>query len=141
MATTVLMMVSILDVMYVSRTNMLSGVRIEWCKTRARALRWTEEVELLKEEMVRVVRFFNWEVQRWEERRSRCVGESSADIEGLQAYAARQADIRRRLASHFCGLWDPYLPRTHDLSLPIRSPERELQLPDLTIPDVPLDGY
>lgn len=114
-------------------------MRIEWCKSRARALRWTEEIELLTEEMGRVIRFFNWEVQRWEERRSRCVGGSAADTEGLQAYAARQADIRRRLANHFGGLWGPYLPQ--DLSLSITSPECELQLPDLTIPDVPLDGY
>ncbi|KAG1720353.1 uncharacterized protein EDB91DRAFT_1240417 [Suillus paluster] len=117
------------------------GVCIEWCKSRARALRWTEEIELLTEEMGRVVRFFNWEVQRWEEWRSHCVGGNSADTEGLQAYAARQADIRWRLANHFGCLWAPYLPQMLDLSLSITSPERELQLPDLTIPNVPLDGY
>ncbi|KAG2144236.1 hypothetical protein DEU56DRAFT_937900 [Suillus clintonianus] len=115
------------------------GVRIEWCKSRARALRWMEEVELLTEEMGRVIRFFGWEVQRWEERISRCVGESSANTEGLRAYAARQADIRRRLAGHFRGLWAPYLPQTLELPLPIISPQGELQLPDLTIPDIPLD--
>ncbi|KAG1724893.1 uncharacterized protein EDB91DRAFT_1087320 [Suillus paluster] len=117
------------------------SVHIEWCKSHARALRWTEEIELLMEEMGRVVHFFNWEVQRWEEWRSHCVGGSSADTEGLQAYAARQADIRQRLANHFGRLWAPYLPQMLDLSLFIISPERELQLPDLTIPDVPLDGY
>ncbi|KAG1845839.1 hypothetical protein F4604DRAFT_1884248 [Suillus subluteus] len=37
------------------------GVRIEWCKTRARALRWSEEVELLREEMRRVLQFFAWQ--------------------------------------------------------------------------------
>lgn len=98
-----------------------------------------EEVELLTEEMGRVIRFFGWEVQRWEERISRCVGESSANMEGLRAYAARQADIRRRLAGHFRGLWAPYLPQTLELPLPIISPQGELQLPDLTIPDIPLD--
>ncbi|KAG0691527.1 hypothetical protein DFH29DRAFT_1010861 [Suillus ampliporus] len=37
------------------------GVRIEWCKSRARALRWSEEVELLREEMRRVLQFFAWQ--------------------------------------------------------------------------------
>ncbi|KAG2742314.1 hypothetical protein P692DRAFT_20811856 [Suillus brevipes Sb2] len=34
--------------------------RIEWCKARARAMRWAEEVELLKEEMRRILQFFEW---------------------------------------------------------------------------------
>ncbi|KAG2105070.1 uncharacterized protein F5147DRAFT_746489 [Suillus discolor] len=36
------------------------GVQIEWCKSRARALQWLEEVELLREEMCRVLQFFAW---------------------------------------------------------------------------------
>ncbi|KAG1781389.1 hypothetical protein EV702DRAFT_1177583 [Suillus placidus] len=102
---------------------MMEGINCNGDESTDDALRWTEEIELLMEEMGRVVRFFNWEVQRWEEWRT------------------QQADIRRRLANHFGGLWAPYLPQTLDLSLSITSPERELQLPDLTIPDVPLDGY
>lgn len=34
--------------------------RIEWCKSRARASRWAEEVELLQEEMRRVAEFLSW---------------------------------------------------------------------------------
>ncbi|KAG1838304.1 hypothetical protein DFJ58DRAFT_718771 [Suillus subalutaceus] len=34
----------------------VDGVRVEWCKSRARALRWGEEVDLLQEEMHRA----NW---------------------------------------------------------------------------------
>ncbi|KIK33973.1 hypothetical protein CY34DRAFT_98753 [Suillus luteus UH-Slu-Lm8-n1] len=63
------------------------GVRIEWCKSRARALRWSEEVELLKEEMRRVLQFFAWQAAWWEEQGNRRVGECTAHIEGLQAYA------------------------------------------------------
>ncbi|KAG1861320.1 hypothetical protein F4604DRAFT_1684122 [Suillus subluteus] len=37
-----------------------NGVRIEWCKSHVRALRWLEEVELLMEEMHRVLQFFAW---------------------------------------------------------------------------------
>ncbi|KAG1904044.1 uncharacterized protein F5891DRAFT_1126943 [Suillus fuscotomentosus] len=83
------------------------GVRIEWCKT---------QVELLTEEMRRVLEFFTWQQARWEEQGKACVGECAADIEGLRAYAARQANIRRGLADHF------------------RLAEHSL--PDLMIPDI-----
>ncbi|KAG1888370.1 hypothetical protein F4604DRAFT_1916291 [Suillus subluteus] len=110
------------------------GVRIEWCKTRARALRWSEEVELLTEEMRRVLEFFTWQQARWEEQGKACVGECAADIEGLRAYAARQANIRRRLADHFRVLWAPFL----SLEGPIDPPPQlaEHSLPDLMIPDI-----
>ncbi|KAF9012930.1 hypothetical protein BDZ89DRAFT_1142716 [Hymenopellis radicata] len=36
-------------------------VRIEWSKALARKTRWTEEVEILKEEMRRVLRSLRWE--------------------------------------------------------------------------------
>ncbi|KAG1866963.1 hypothetical protein C8R48DRAFT_599724 [Suillus tomentosus] len=35
-------------------------LRIEWCKSRAHASRWAEEVELLQEEMRRVAEFLSW---------------------------------------------------------------------------------
>ncbi|KIJ89975.1 hypothetical protein K443DRAFT_55668, partial [Laccaria amethystina LaAM-08-1] len=37
------------------------SVRIEWAKARARYLRWSEEVQLLKEEMRRVRKTLEWE--------------------------------------------------------------------------------
>ncbi|KAG2354774.1 hypothetical protein BDR07DRAFT_1545883, partial [Suillus spraguei] len=33
--------------------TILLALRIEWCKSRARAMRWVEEVQLLQEEMRR----------------------------------------------------------------------------------------
>ncbi|KAG2119820.1 uncharacterized protein F5147DRAFT_742104 [Suillus discolor] len=86
-----------------------NGVRIEWCKSHARALRWSEEVELLREEMRRVLQFFTWQAAWWEERGRHNVGECAADAEGLQAYATQQANLRHRLAEHFRVLWLPYL--------------------------------
>ncbi|KAK0440544.1 hypothetical protein EV421DRAFT_1737210 [Armillaria borealis] len=41
------------------------ALRIEWCKTRAWAHRWREEVILLEEEMKRVKAFFAWEGRTW----------------------------------------------------------------------------
>ncbi|KIK35562.1 hypothetical protein CY34DRAFT_16941 [Suillus luteus UH-Slu-Lm8-n1] len=111
-----------------------NGVRIEWCKTCARALRWSEEVELLTKEMRRVLEFFTWQQARWEEQGKACIGECAADIEGLRAYAARQANICRRLADHFRVLWAPFL----SLEGPIDPPPQlaKHSLPDLMIPNV-----
>jgi hypothetical protein len=35
-------------------------VHIEWAKTRAWAMRWAEEVDLLEEEMQHIVEFLRW---------------------------------------------------------------------------------
>ncbi|KAG2108875.1 hypothetical protein DEU56DRAFT_874521 [Suillus clintonianus] len=116
------------------------GVRIEWCKSRARALRWSEEVELLREEMRRVLQFFAWQAAWWEDQGKRRVGECAAHAEGLYAYAVRQANLRRRMADDFRILWSPYLsPHALPQALPINPPSQlsELSLPDLTIPDIP----
>ncbi|KAG2743901.1 hypothetical protein P692DRAFT_20878551 [Suillus brevipes Sb2] len=98
------------------------GVRIEWCKSCVRALRWSEEVELLTEEMCRVLEFFTWQQAWWEEQGRACIWECAADIEGL-------------LADHFHVLWAPFL----SLEGPIDpSPQlAEHSLPDLMIPDIP----
>ncbi|EAU92238.2 hypothetical protein CC1G_10124 [Coprinopsis cinerea okayama7 len=45
-----------------------SDLRLEWCKTRARAHRWQEECLLLAEEIRRVEATFRWEGKRWRER-------------------------------------------------------------------------
>lgn len=114
---------------------MLQGVRIEWCKSRARALRWSEEVELLREEMRRVIQFFAWQAAWWEGQGKRRVGESVAHAEGLQAYAGRQANLRHRMADYFRTLWSPYLS-PQALLIDPSSQLPELSLPDLTIPDI-----
>ncbi|EIW81617.1 hypothetical protein CONPUDRAFT_73294 [Coniophora puteana RWD-64-598 SS2] len=44
------------------------GLRVEWLKARARAQRWEEEVDLLKEEMRRVRAFLEHRAQWWDER-------------------------------------------------------------------------
>jgi hypothetical protein len=44
------------------------ALRIEWCRSRARAMCFSEKVELLNEEMRRVLAFLEWESHRWEER-------------------------------------------------------------------------
>ncbi|KAG2114604.1 uncharacterized protein F5147DRAFT_743818 [Suillus discolor] len=81
------------------------SVRVEWCKARARANRWSEEVELLFEEMRRVIAFLRWQAEWWSERHSSRVPESPAEQEGLAAYACRQAALRLSLVASFQDLW------------------------------------
>jgi hypothetical protein len=128
------MMVSVFFDPYVHELMVMQGVRIEWCKSRARALQWSEEVELLKEEMRRVLQFFAWQAAWWEEQGNRRVGECTAHTEGLQAYAVRQANLRHRMGDHFRILWSPYLSIQ---AFPINPPPQlPVSLPDLTIPDI-----
>ncbi|KAJ6448830.1 hypothetical protein C8R45DRAFT_1132718 [Mycena sanguinolenta] len=47
----------------VKATN--EGLRVEWGKAWARAHRWTEEVDLLEEEMRRILVFLQWKADWW----------------------------------------------------------------------------
>ncbi|KAH7904101.1 hypothetical protein BJ138DRAFT_1175416 [Hygrophoropsis aurantiaca] len=93
------------DVADTTDRGIADALRIEWNKARARAHRWQEEIQLLKEEMRRVLAFFGWQADWWDRQASRRTDVSAAHAEGLQAYAARQAWIRRNMANHFVKLW------------------------------------
>ncbi|TEB10416.1 hypothetical protein FA13DRAFT_1653193 [Coprinellus micaceus] len=82
-------------------------VRVEWAKSRARVQRYEEEILLVKEEMRRTLRFFNWKQADW---RKRWEAWGSVEIsqeyaEGLRAYAERQATICRNLHDSFLKKW------------------------------------
>lgn len=81
-------------------------MQAEWAKSRARANRWTEEVLLIKEEMRRTLTFLQWRAGWWDSKPSEWVGVTPQLKEGLQAYAHRQAEQQRNLATHFRRLWD-----------------------------------
>ncbi|KAK7046798.1 CxC2 domain-containing protein [Favolaschia claudopus] len=82
------------------------AVRVEWSKAKARRDRWMEEVDLLREEMRRVLRFLAWRAAWWEER-TVSAREVRGDLRaGLQAYAARQAAMARQIARRFKSAWD-----------------------------------
>ena len=95
-----------------------TALRIEWCKARARAMRWLEEVRLLVEEMRRVLQFLQWKGRFWELRAAflqhdvNTAEETTADlvgdhrllahrIEGAKAYGLQQASIQKGLHNHF----------------------------------------
>ncbi|KAG2738757.1 hypothetical protein P692DRAFT_20757584, partial [Suillus brevipes Sb2] len=89
-----------------SEYGLQDSLRVEWCKARARAHRWEEEVQLLNEERRRVLAFFEWQALWWEAQSSRRAFGSTEAAEGAVAYAHRQASLRRRLASHFKSIWE-----------------------------------
>ncbi|KAJ3734620.1 hypothetical protein DFJ43DRAFT_1137439 [Lentinula guzmanii] len=84
-------------------------VRVEWCKTHARAKRWMEEVGLLEEEKRRVLVSLEYHAKEWEGRATYddplSAGKDTTHMEGVRAYALSQAAVFRALAKRFVGLW------------------------------------
>ena len=85
---------------------MIPGLRCEWAKSKARAARWAEEVQLLVEEMRRVIAYLDWKAKWWREQGDARLGELEADIaDGVSAYAAKQAHIYTSMARSFAATW------------------------------------
>ena len=85
-------------------------LRVEWTTSFARLERWKEEVELLQEEMRRVVMFLKWKSQDWLAKAEDPRRATTPDIEsGLNAYARKQEAIYHDLAVSFTRLWRPAL--------------------------------
>ncbi|KAJ7711507.1 hypothetical protein B0H16DRAFT_1480292 [Mycena metata] len=83
-----------------------ASVRVEWCRARARKVRWEEEVWLVREEMRRVVRYLDWQAECW---RGRVDGRPDATREvreGVRAYALKQAAVHSRLGAFFQVVWN-----------------------------------
>jgi hypothetical protein len=86
------------------------GLRCEWAKSKARAARWAEEVELVVEEMRRVVTFLDWKAQWWKAQGNARSDYLGADLrDGVSAYAAKQAHIHSAMAQSFAARWYPAL--------------------------------
>ena len=81
-------------------------MRVQWTTSHARMERWSEEVELLQEEMRRVVAFLEWKSGHWLEKQGARLTMAAPSIQsGLQAYARKQAAIHHNLAVSFSKLW------------------------------------
>ncbi|KAJ7018432.1 hypothetical protein C8F04DRAFT_1277733 [Mycena alexandri] len=101
--------------------EMNEALRIEWAKTRARFLRQSEQLDLLEEEMRRILQFLWWRAGWWDERAGRRPQGPEEDVdrvpgvayapkhpsyaEGNVAYARRQAEILRTRAAQFEEMW------------------------------------
>lgn len=68
-------------------------------------MRWSEEVLILRQEMVRVLVFLTWHALWWERQALRRTGLSPEAAEGVAAYAYKQASIRRKIWTSFDTLW------------------------------------
>ncbi|KAJ7022824.1 hypothetical protein C8F04DRAFT_970935 [Mycena alexandri] len=80
------------------------SLRVEWSRAKARKKRWEEEVELLREEMRRVLRYLQWEQERWASLKVDSAQRTDITVElrhGLEAYAAKQVAWHRDLATLF----------------------------------------
>ena len=92
-----------------------NSMRAEWARSRARAERWEEEVDLLVEEMQRIIRFLESESAEWQARADRRVKMFTNlripfDLEdGVRAFAMHHVALYKDLASRFVALWTPLL--------------------------------
>ncbi|KIJ11640.1 hypothetical protein PAXINDRAFT_164080 [Paxillus involutus ATCC 200175] len=66
------------------------AIHLEWCKTRARANRRSEEAQLLFEEKHHILAFFNWHVKWWSQLTGTIETGDEAYEEGLRAYVQRK---------------------------------------------------
>lgn len=95
-----------LHLIWLSSNIDYAELRIEWCKARARAMRWSEEVLLLVEEMRRVVAYHTWHAEWWEQQSVGRQDLTPTEAEGAVAYAFRQAHIRVAIRDHCLKVWD-----------------------------------
>ncbi|TRM60856.1 hypothetical protein BD626DRAFT_538623 [Schizophyllum amplum] len=80
-----------------------------WLKALARKARWTEEVELLWEDMQRCLRSLEKESSVWRARALALNGRTVGHNSGMAAYALRQAAQWTRLRDNFLTEWNkPY---------------------------------
>jgi hypothetical protein len=81
-------------------------LRAEWCKSRARKTRATEEVLKVQEEMRRTLNYLEWRSAWWvakaEERSQGIRGDLS---EALRAYALEQSSLQLALHASFKATW------------------------------------
>ncbi|KAJ7712107.1 hypothetical protein B0H16DRAFT_1744534 [Mycena metata] len=76
------------------------SLQVEWAHAKARKNRWEEEVNLIREEMRRVLRYLEWETGVWEERAGMEREDLSPEVRaGLKAYALKRADMHRSLGA------------------------------------------
>lgn len=84
-------------------------IRVEWAKSRARSLRWKEEFLLVKEEMRRVIEWYEWKAAWWEKKASERVNGDPDILDGVIAYSHKQAHIVRQMAQRCAEIWIPVL--------------------------------
>lgn len=86
------------------------SMRVEWVKAQARVERWSEELLIVQEEMRRVLVYLRWKSDWWVDQGSkRVIDHDLALVDGIQAYAHKQAAIQTRVAERCAAHWLPVL--------------------------------
>lgn len=86
----------------------VTALRVEFLRSRARAHRFREEVLMILEEQRRVLVSLENDAVIWDRRQAASTtfpDKSPVTVAGLAAYAAEQADLKRRMKEHFRKLW------------------------------------
>ncbi|KAE9384956.1 hypothetical protein BT96DRAFT_788949, partial [Gymnopus androsaceus JB14] len=73
-----------------------------------RVRHWTEEIQLLQEEMKRCLLLLDKQANDWNAR-SVILEFQGAHAEGVAAYAHKQAVVQKLISSGFRNLWSKYL--------------------------------
>ena len=81
-------------------------MRVEWTKARARMKRWQEE-------MRRVVAWFEWKADWWEQQATRRTDAKLDILQGISAYAYKQANLFRHMATRCAAECRPMLASNH----------------------------
>ncbi|KAF9048976.1 hypothetical protein BJ165DRAFT_1464001 [Panaeolus papilionaceus] len=102
----------------------IEHVKAEWARCRARAARFIEEVELLVEEMNRILRFFAFLASEWDTR-ANLDGWGAlepATREALVAYAKKTASMYRQLEKSCRSKWSDLPAHVTRMSNIIKTP-------------------
>jgi hypothetical protein len=81
------------------------SMRVEWAKSRARMMRWEEELLIVQEEMRRVLVYLRWRAKWWRERSILRSHADSSMISGISGYAHKQAAICSQMAVRCASYW------------------------------------
>ncbi|KAJ6613229.1 hypothetical protein B0H10DRAFT_1951632 [Mycena sp. CBHHK59/15] len=84
---------------------MNEALRIQWAKACVRSLCWSEEVDLLEEEMRCVQEFLMWQSHWWKEQVDRRGLPDGVQREGETVYTLRQAAFQADLCAKFAEDW------------------------------------
>ncbi|KAJ7768842.1 hypothetical protein B0H16DRAFT_1452770 [Mycena metata] len=110
---------------------LVAALQVEWAKAKARKNRWEEEVNLLHEEMRRLLRYLTWEAGEWDARAGiNCSDVPAAVQAGLRAYARKQAEMHRSLGAFYF----------EQLSAPLEKAATALQVEDDDLPSLFTEG-
>ncbi|TDL20498.1 hypothetical protein BD410DRAFT_725441 [Rickenella mellea] len=85
--------------------GMNEALRVEWSKAKARVDRWSEEVDLLREEMRRVQATLRHRAGWWENKANNCEHLDGKTLVGAIAYARSQESLQHCLSARFTDLW------------------------------------